>query len=408
MEVTFLGAAGEVGRSGILLDNGYRVLLDYGIKIHKETEYPLKVKGGLDAVVISHSHLDHCGSLPAVYDNYACPYFGTYPTGLLANLLIADSIKLQERVPFKSGSFKKAQKHFAPLEYGTGFEMDEASMTLHDAGHITGSSMVELEMGKKTILYTGDFKLEETRMEKGADVPKCDILITETTYSQREHPPRGEIEKKLSQEIRKTLETGGNVLLPSFAVGRSQELLRILYALNRDANVYLDGMAKAASEIVRQCPRFVKDFRSYSDALEWVEWVDSKEQRIKALKSPSVIITTAGMMEGGPVFQYLFNLNQKSKIFITGYCVDNTNGWLLLNKGYVHLKGKPKTIENPVEYMDFSAHAGRSDILELIKRSGPKKIFCVHGDHTELFAEELRGMGYDAQAPKMGDKIKIT
>jgi putative mRNA 3-end processing factor len=408
MEVTFLGAAREVGRSGILLDNGYRVLLDYGIKIHKETEYPLKVKGGLDAVVISHSHLDHCGFLPAVYDNYACPYFGTYPTGLLANILIVDSIKLQERVPFKSGSFKKAQKHFVPVEYGAGFEMDEASMTLHDAGHITGSSMVELEMGKKTILYTGDFKLEETRMEKGADVPNCDILITETTYSQREHPPREEIEKKLSQEIKKTLETGGNVLLPSFAVGRSQELLRILYALNRDADVYLDGMAKAASEIVRQCPRFVKDFGSYTEALEWVEWVDSKEQRIKALKSPSVIITTAGMMEGGPVFQYLFNLNQKSKIFITGYCVDNTNGWLLLNKGYVLLKGKPKTIENPVEYMDFSAHAGRRDILELIKRSGPKKIFCVHGDHTELFAEELRGMGYDAQAPKMGDKIKIT
>ncbi|MFH0818007.1 MAG: MBL fold metallo-hydrolase [Candidatus Micrarchaeota archaeon] len=408
MELSFLGGAGEVGRSGILIDNGFKVLLDYGIKIHDETEYPLKVKGGLDAVVISHAHLDHSGFLPAVYDHYACPFFGTYPTALLAELLIKDSIKIQERIPFRASSFKRAFKHFSPLEYNTGFEIEGARLTLHDAGHITGSALVRLEMDEKTLLYTGDCKLEQTRMEKGADVPKCDVLITETTYSEREHPPRKELEKKLSFEVNKVLENGGNVLLPSFAVGRAQELLQILYDLNKDVQVYLDGMSKSASEIVRQCPRFVKNFKEYDESLAWVEWVESREQRAKALKSPSVIITTAGMLEGGPVFQYLLNLNKNSKIIMTGYCVDNTNGWHLMNKGLVYVNGKPKPIETPVEYMDFSAHAGKSDLLELITRSGPEKIFCVHGDHTEAFAEELRGMGFDANAPKIGDKFKIT
>jgi putative mRNA 3-end processing factor len=259
----------------------------------------------------------------------------------------------------------------------------------------------------KVLVYTGDLKLEQTRMEKGADVQKCDVLVTESTYSQREHPPRKELEKKLSKEIANTLENGGNVLLPSFAVGRSQELLQIVYSMNPDATVYLDGMAKAACELVRQCPRFVKDFKNYEKALEWAEWVESREQRAEALKGPSVIITTAGMMEGGPVFQYLFNLNSRSKVIMTGYCVDNTNGWHLMNKGFVYLKGRPKKIDLPVEYMDFSAHAGRGDLLELIDRSGAERIFCVHGDHTEQFAEELRGMGYDAHAPRIGEKIKI-
>ena len=401
-----MGGAGEVGRSGILVDNGYRVLLDYGIKIHNETEYPLKVKGGLDAVVISHAHLDHSGFLPAIYDHYACPFFATYPTALLAELLIKDSIKIQERIPFRSSSYKRAFKHYSPLEYNTGFDVEGAKLTLYDAGHITGSSLVKLEMGK-ALLYTGDFKLEPTRMEKGADIPKADILITETTYSEREHPPRKELEKRLSAEVRRTLENGGNALLPSFAVGRSQELLQILYDLNNEATVYVDGMAKTASELVRQCPRFVKNFKEYEASLGWAEFVDSREQRAKALKEPSVIITTAGMLEGGPVFNYLLNLNSKSKIIMTGYCVENTNGWHLLNKGLVYVKGKPKPIETPVEYMDFSAHAGRGDLLELIKRASPERIFCVHGDHTEQFAEELKGMGFDASAPKIGDKERI-
>ncbi len=407
MELTFLGGAGEVGRSAILVDNGFRALLDYGIKIYEGTEYPLKVKDGLDAVIISHAHLDHSGFLPAVYDHYACPFFATYPTALLSELLIKDSIKIQERVPFRTSSYKKAFKHFSPLEYGAGFEVQGARLTLHDAGHITGSALVHLEMGKRSLLYTGDLKLEPTRLEKGADVPKADILITETTYSQRNHPPRRELEKRLSSEVRNTLENGGNVLLPAFAVGRSQELLQSLYSLNREATVYIDGMAKTASELIRQCPRFVKDFKNYEESLEWAEWVESREQRTKALKEPSVIITTAGMLEGGPVFQYMLNLNRRSKVIMTGYCVDNTNGWHLLNKGLVYVKGRPTPIENPVEYMDFSAHAGREDLLETIKRSSPEKIFCVHGDHTETFAEELGGMGFDAVAPKIGDKIKI-
>jgi putative mRNA 3-end processing factor len=407
MDISFLGGAGEVGRSGVLIDGEFKALLDYGIKIFRGTEYPLPVKGGLDAVIITHAHLDHSGFLPAIYDNYACPFFATFPTEALATILIQDSIKIQERVPFRISSFKKAIKHFTPLEYNTGFEMDSARLTLHDAGHITGSSMVKLEMKKKSVLYTGDFKIEETRMEKGADVPKCDVLITETTYSQREHPNRKELEKTLSQEVTKTLENGGNVLLPSFAVGRSQELLQILYSMNPDANVYLDGMAKGASEIVRQFPSFVKDFKKYTEALDWAEWVDSREQRAQALKKPSVIVTTAGMMEGGPVFQYLLNLNNKSKVIMTGYSVDNTNGWLLMNKGMVYVKGKPKKIETPVQYLDFSAHAGRSELLDLIKRADPERIFCVHGDHTSEFAEELKGMGLDATAPRIGEKFKI-
>ncbi|MFH1447757.1 MAG: MBL fold metallo-hydrolase [Candidatus Micrarchaeota archaeon] len=409
MKLTFLGGAGEVGRSGVLIDQGYRLLMDYGIKLHdKTTQYPLRVKGGLDAVIITHSHLDHCGFLPAIYDHYACPWFGTYPTQILTDLLIRDSIKIQKKVPFRVSSFKRSTKHFTPMEYGAEYETEGMSFTLHNAGHITGSSMVEVKTGETSLLYTGDFKLKDIRMQKGADVPKCDILVTETTYSQREHPPRDELEKRLSQHIRDTLENGGNVLLPSFAIGRSQELLQILYNTNRDATVYLDGMAKTACELVRQCPSFVSNFNEYEKALNWVQWVDSREKRADALKSPSVIITTAGMLEGGPVFQYLLNLNKRSRIVLTGYCVDNTNGWHLMNEGFVYVNGRPKKIDTPLEYLDFSAHAGRSEIFELVDLVDPKKIFCVHGDHTAYFADELKQRGYDAYAPKIGEEIVVV
>ncbi len=408
MKITFLGGAGEVGRSGVLIDHGYRLLLDYGIKLdHHRTTYPMRIKGGLDSVLITHAHLDHCGFLPAVYDHYACPWFGTYPTQLISNLLIKDSIKIQGKTNFRVSSFKRAMKHFNSMEYGAAYEEAGVSFLLHDAGHITGSSMAEVNMGNKTVLYTGDFNMNDVRMEGKADVPKCDVLITETTYSQREHPERKQLENTLSERIKTTLDNGGNVLLPSFAVGRSQELLQVLYTLNKKNRVYLDGMAKTACELVRQCPSFVKDFNTYEKALEWVEWVNTREQRAKALNEPSVIVTTAGMLEGGPVFQYLLNLNEKSRIILTGYCVDDTNGWRLMNKGIVHIDDVPRKIENPVEYMDFSAHAGRSDLFQLIKKADPEKVICVHGDHTSQFSEELTEKGYDSYAPRMGEQVVV-
>ncbi|MEW6329066.1 MAG: MBL fold metallo-hydrolase, partial [Candidatus Micrarchaeota archaeon] len=406
--LTFLGGAGEVGRSGILFEDDKKILLDYGIKIHEKTDYPLPFQGFLNALIISHAHLDHSGFSPAAYESQSPLCFGTYPTQALSSLLIKDSMKVQklrrERQQFSSSDFKRMLHAYVPLPYDTRHNLSRSnsrftrmdhlsetnrslSFSLRDAGHILGSSLVEVNYKNKKLVYTGDFKLGETRMHRGARLIKdVDVLIIESTYSDRDHPDRKELEKRLHYEVREVIERGGNVLFPAFAVGRSQELLQILHAMKEDFPVYLDGMAKTASEISLDYPSYMKDARAFRESLGEAKFVMFEAHRRRALSEPSVIVSTAGMLEGGPAMGYIPRLNKNSKIILTGYQIPDTNGWHLLNQKTVRADGLEFKVEIPVEYLDLSAHAGRSDLLKFISAAAPEKIFCVHGDHCDKFA----------------------
>jgi len=414
MRLSFFGACREVGRSAVLLDAGKRILFDFGVKLGpQKNEYPLAPKPAPDAFVLSHAHLDHSGFAPSLYARANIPCFTTPPTAELCGLLLRDSLKVSrlknEPEPYSLFQLKKLEQAFVPLAYGRQFPLSrDTSITMYDAGHVPGAAITSIYSQGKKVVYSGDFKMASTLLHAGAKpVAKADALVIESTYSGREHPDRAKLDRTIIAEVRKTLDVGGSVLFPAFALGRSQELLMLISQGVPGAHIFLDGMSRTATEIISRYPQFIRDAKALKKAMQRCTWVESESQRRKAVAEPSVIISSAGMLEGGPSLSYLIRLNAKSKIILTGYQVEGTNARTLLEKRYVEYEGTRYDVKIPVEFLDMSAHAGRTDLLEFVSRASPEKIFCIHGDSCEEFAEELNGMGFSAYAPRPGNSFDI-
>ncbi len=413
MNIRFLGGAGEVGRSGFLIEGSKNILLDYGIKLDHKTEYPAE-PGRVDAFVLSHAHLDHSGYSPALYDASFPVAIGTAPTRDLSELLIEDSIKINRLQKGPQKFFKRELKSFlnsyVPYKYGDTAEVGEYSITLRNAGHITGSalSVIEGRNGKK-LMYTGDFKPTPQVLHRGADTVKCDILITESTYATKDHPDRDVLRKQFIDDVKAVLDADGIALLPVFAVGRAQEMLAMLQEEGLAGKAFIDGMAKAATEIVMNYHAFIDNPDTLAKAIRNVGWVDNPRSRQRALTGGSIILTTAGMLTGGPVLNYITRLNKNSKIFLTGYQVERTNGRNLMEGKPLEIDNRSVRIKTPFAFYDFSAHAGRSDLFEYIRKAGPETVICVHGDHenSRTMAEELKLEGFDAHAPRIGDRLQL-
>jgi putative mRNA 3-end processing factor len=414
LEIQFLGGASEVGRSAILLDGSKRIMLDHGVKLDHKTQYPARTEP-VDACVLSHAHLDHSGNVPFLYRGAFPVTYGTEPTRELSTLLIEDSLKIgrKEHLPprFSKHDLNNMLTHYAPYEYGSEIDLGEYTVTLHDAGHISGSAITELRSGKsgKTIVYTGDFKLEPQLLHEGAEIVRSDVLITETTYAGREHPDRGELIGRFVDEVKQTLDAGGIALVPSFAVGRAQELLAILHRAGLSDFVFMDGMARKATEIVMRYGSFIRNSGLLRDALDRITVVGSGEHRHDAVSGPSIILTTAGMLNGGPVLNYLTQLNPLSKIFLTGYQVEGTNGRKLMEGKPISLDGRKERIRTPWVYYDFSAHSGSRDLNEYIRKSNPEVVVCVHGEKlsAEAFAEQLKADGFKTHVPRLGESLRL-
>ncbi|MEM0087142.1 MAG: MBL fold metallo-hydrolase [Candidatus Micrarchaeaceae archaeon] len=410
-----LGGASEVGRSAIMLKDEISILLDYGIKIDGTVEYPITPKS-VDVFALSHAHLDHSGSAPALY--FAMPpiTIGTKPTLELSNILIKDSMKLASRRHAKQHFFNKQlnafNKNYISKEYGVPEELADYSITFYDAGHILGSALTLIERynNGRRVLYTGDFKLAEQSLQYGASAVKADVLITESTYATREHPDRKKLIASFVDSIREVLDNGGTALLPSFAVGRAQELLAILYKEKLSEYVCIDGMAKEATETSLKYANLFKDAKNLESAARSAIWVGGRSDRIHITKEPHIIITTAGMLNGGPVLDYIKMLNQNSKIFLTGYQIEGTNGRKVLENKPIIIDGKKFKVKIPVAFYDFSAHAGKSDLYNFVKQVDPEVVICVHGDakSTSDFASTLEIEGFEAHAPKLNDTIEIS
>lgn len=415
MEISFLGAAEEVGRSSILFKTDVDIMMDCGLKIHNKKDphlYPLPPPEPVDAMVISHPHLDHIGYLPSVFDHCAPEVIATPPTRAMGELLLLDSAKIiiseYGTLPYQRSSHTRAMNAFKPLPFHQPARVGETSLTLYDAGHIPGSATTLLEYRDKRMLYTGDFKLSETRMHHPAEIVKdVDVLVTESTYSYRDHPDRKDLEVQLVERAHEVLDNGGNLLLPAFAVGRTQELIAVLKSNDPGLPIWVDGMGVDASRIAAGFSSYIKDAKKFRQQLESCRIVKDSRERKRVLDEPAVIISTAGMLQGGPALGYLLSLSDKSEVVFTGYCVEGTNGYNLLQNGYVEVDGQPVRPSVPIRYLDFSAHAGRSELFKFVEQTGPGKVFCVHGEHCHEFAEELKLEGFDAYAPKLGEKVVV-
>ncbi len=413
MDIRFLGGAGEVGRAGILLEGSKRLLFDYGIKLDHKTEYPLPA-GKVDAIMLSHAHLDHSGYVPFLYNNGFPVAIGTAPTRDLSELLIEDSIKINRIQRTGQHFFRRELKSFLnnyiPRKFSEPMDFGEYTITLRDAGHISGSALTHIEnKAGRTLMYTGDFKLSPQLLQHGADLVESDILITESTYAVKDHPDREDLLKKFTSDIKETIGAGGIALLPVFAVGRAQEMIAVLEKEGLADAAFIDGMARAATEIVMRYPHEIDDSELLGRAMGSVGWIDNNNDRKKALRGGSIIVTTAGMLTGGPVLNYITRLNRNSKIFITGYQVEGTNGRNLIDNKPLTIDGKHVRIHTPFDFYDFSAHAGKSDLYEYIRKTKPETIICVHGDNenSKNLADSLRMEGFEAYSPQVGDKIEV-
>lgn len=421
MKLVFHGGAGEVGRSCIELAAGKRrLLLDCGLKLTEyDSEYPVGVDrpDTIDAVFITHAHLDHTGALP-LFDHrgMSCPVFMTKATKALTRLILKDAFKIgkitHQHLGYGKADIRKVLDCIRRVRIDAEGSFDSVSFEYFDAGHIPGAASVLLSIDGTNILYTGDINTIDTRLHRAAETgfPDIDVLICESTYGDRDHPPRDKAEQKFLDCIQDTLRRGGSVIIPVFALGRSQEVLQILADRKFDAPVYFDGMGITATNIALENPDSIRDPAALKKAFSRARVVKSNRDRMEAVKTKSIIVTTSGMLTGGPVMHYLKYLNDpKNSILLTGYQAEHTNGRLLLEEGKLFIDGWKTGVKCEVRQFDFSAHAGMSRLKALVRKVGPKKVFFVHGEQSSV--ENMRAwadaLGMEAYAPKLGETVRI-
>jgi len=406
MDLQFLGGAGEVGRSAILVNDS--LLLDYGLKNDTPTQYPVGDVSP-DAVVVSHGHLDHAGAVPALLSGSDRPEIHwTPPTRDLARTLARDTLKLHGgtmQCPFTQEDLNRVGEVSVTHGYGESFEAAGHEVALYDAGHIPGSAHVLVDDGETRLLYTGDFHTDSQRLVAGTTArPDADVVLCESTYSDVEHEPRDAVESEFVESVRTTIWEGGTVVVPAFAIGRTQELMLVCAA--HDIDCYVDGLGQQITQIFRQYPEFIRDSDALQRAKSNARYVTGRDgQRKRIAEQNTVIITTAGMLSGGPVQSYIPEIANRpvNKIAFTGYQVEGTPGRELLDTGSAEIDGRRMPVSAQVESYDFSAHADRDGLLDFLDDYRNAEILVNHGDRCEEFAVELQEKGYDATAPELGE-----
>jgi putative mRNA 3-end processing factor len=264
--------------------------------------------------------------------------------------------------------------------------------------------MFELE-GSRKLLFTGDINTIDTMLVKGTKPRKCDVLFVESTYAGREHPDREQTEKRFLERVEEVVERGGKAVVPVFAVGRTQEVLMVLHKAGLET--WVDGMGQKVNRILLDEPGYLKDPALLRKADGRARYVKGDFMRKAAARS-EVIVTTGGMLDGGPVLSYLRILQNdpKSAVFLTGYQVEGTNGRLLMEKGVIDLGDGPQRIAPKMEFFDFSAHSGHSELVEFVKGCAPQTVVLFHGDEREKLAEDLRAE-FEVLVPKNMEKMKL-
>jgi predicted metal-dependent RNase len=437
MKVTFYGGAEEVGRSCILISSGNsNILLDAGVKLGKIVEHPQitkEVLAKVDAIFVSHAHMDHVGYLPHLYSmGYKGRIYATKPTLELMNVLISDYMRISDPKTITKDGLSRMQKSYTIVEFREKVKMKDFTVSFSPSGHIVGASMITVDDGKERLIYAGDVNLAKTRLLEGADIRNlaADTLITESTYGARADvfPNETEVVKKALVSIKETIRQGGKVIIPSFAVGRAQEVLFLLddymnSGVIPKVKIYVDGMINKANRIYRHNVIYCRDelqkriLMSDYDPFRSPNFfpIESKTDRAKVIasKESCIIVTTGGMLSGGPVLSYLAKMgtHNANKMILVGYQGAGTPGRIIQDGGKeFEIEGKKIKVTLKVETYHLSAHADRKQLDTFVSRiKGLKTVMVVHGEPSKLaeFAEDLAKKKYRAIIPRIGTEYTV-
>ena len=407
MKFRFLGGADTVGRMGMTMTDGKKTMLvEYGMSPTKPPEYPI-VPPRIDHLFLTHCHLDHCGMVPAICGRDNCEVFTTPLSAEISEIMLYDSLKIAIAEgydePYTSDDVERTMDLVVPFTFKDTIELGKTDITLHSAGHIPGAAMFEFKQDCNT-LYTGDLHTANQKLVLGARPVKCKNLIIEGTYGGRNHPPRDETVEEFIAKIEEVIDRGGTVIVPCFAVGRMQEIMIILKDLGYE--MWVDGMGRSVTKLFLNYPEYLRDPRSLRAAKKTFKEVKNENMR-KHTSKGQVIVTTGGMLDGGPVLGYLRTLrnNPKNAILMVGYQAEDTNGRLLLETGSIILDGEMVKIECEVQKYDFSAHAGHDEIVEFVKKCDPDNIVLMHSETRELFLNDLQD--YNVILPELGKEFEL-
>ena len=389
----FLGGSDEVGSLSFTMETpSGRVLFDHGYTPSSTPSFPLDPPT-VSHVFLSHAHIDHSGLVPSVCSGHNASLVCTEPTHSVASVLLRDSLKVSKyegfRLPYDKRDIKETMNNAKVLKYGDSMRTNGLEVTPLPSGHIPGSAMYQvISDSEEKILFTGDMNTNSTRLIDGCKPVHCNTLVMESTYAGEEHDSRAKVEYNFLEKIDEVVSRGGRAVVPSFAVGRTQEILLLLEQTNY--NIWLDGMGFLITRLMLEHPRYLKDAGKLRRALRRINHVSNPAARDRAVKG-DVIVTTSGMLDGGPVHFYLDRLkdNSRNAILLTGYQVEGTNGRKLLETGSMTIHEKETAIKCEVEKFDFSAHAGHTDLLNFVRECDPETVILVHGENRHLLAEEI-------------------
>lgn len=455
MRVTPYGAVRTVTGSMHLVETGgVRLLLDGGLyqgrraefyEINRRFPFP---PSSIDAVVLSHAHLDHCGNLPTlVRAGFDGPIYCTPATGDLAALVLRDSAKVQHqdiafvnKIRRRHGEppaaplyghedAERAIERLTSVRYHRPFLIGPARVTFLDAGHILGSAITVIESEGRTLGFSGDLGRPGAPILRDPEIPpELDLLLMETTYGDRRHDSFDQGRAHLAEAVRTTVRRGGKVLIPSFALGRAQDLTYTLRRLRDGGAVppvptYVDSpMAVDATEIYRvhaEC--FDEETRAHLERhdpfgfteLHYVRGVE-ESQALNALSAPFVVIATSGMCESGRILHHLRQHigDPRSSLLIVSFQAAHTLGRRLADGiSPVRIFGEPFDVRLRVDVLPaFSAHADRDELLAWVDRlPRPGRVVCVHGEdqQSRAFAGYLAARELTAEVPERGAPLTV-
>ncbi|KAL7077440.1 hypothetical protein ACQ4LE_003037 [Meloidogyne hapla] len=443
IRITPLGAGQDVGRSCILVTiGGKNIMLDCGMHMGftDERRFPdfSYISSGdltpyLDCVIISHFHLDHCGALPYMTEmvGYSGPLYMTYPSKAIVPVLLEDFRKVvtehrgETSNFFTSQMIKDCMKKVTAVNLHEIVHVDEQlSIQAFYAGHVLGAAMFLVKVGSESVLYTGDFNMTPDRHLDAAKVPpglRPDILITETTYATTVRESKRVRERDFLNKVHETVQGGGKVLIPVFALGRAQELCILLdmYWERLELKVpifFSAGLASRATEYYRL----------------FINWTNEKVKRtfvkrnifdfkhIKPFRmefadipGPMVLFSTPGMLHGGQSLKVFkkWCSDERNAIIMPGYCTAGTVGAkVIAGAKKLEIDGKMHEINLKVEYMSFSAHADAKGIKQLIRDVEPNSVLFVHGENQKmdiLKGEVEKEFGLNVYKPANGETVSI-